>query len=237
MTGTKIGRLRKDRRRSALERRRRTARRRRWTPRCSSWPSAGSRSPKTSASRRSGSSCERGYVKVDAVHADHGAARLRHRRRGQHPLAGARGIGRGDPGGRAHGRAASRSRSTTTASRPAPTASPRWRASGLTEAKAQGAGLRRRRSASSRSPPSARRRSSARPAGFVKIVRRQEIRRDPRRAHRRRPRHRPDRRGVRGAAAGRHRSRSCSAPSTPIRPFRKRSWRRPRPPHGQAIHS
>ena len=48
---------------------------------------------------------ERGYVKVNPYMQHGGAAHLRHRRRDQHALAGARRLGRGHPGRRAHGRA------------------------------------------------------------------------------------------------------------------------------------
>ena len=116
---------------------------------------------------------ERGYVKVNGVHADRGAARLRHRRRGATRR-----------GWRTSPRPRASSRSSTWPGKHGAADQLRPRARRCTycepevgerrphRGEGEGARLRRRRSASSRFIGARQgARSSARPQGFVKIVR------------------------------------------------------------------
>ena len=128
---------------------------------------------------------DRGFIKVDRDAGDHGAGRLRHRRRGRPADARAQ----GQPRGRRRRRAIAGQHAAPDRLRQRPERDllpPRGRERRPDRGAVQGAGSSSTRSAGSPSAPTAAPAPSGETEGFVKIIRGQEVRRDPRRAHRRR---------------------------------------------------
>jgi pyruvate/2-oxoglutarate dehydrogenase complex dihydrolipoamide acyltransferase (E2) component len=140
---------------------------------------------------------EKGYVPVNGTMQTEGRQRLRDRRRREHPLAGARRLGRRDPCRRAHGRA----RSGAARPRSDPVVH-LLRAGGRKRRPYRGEGQGARLRGGHREVRLLGQRQGAHPRQGERLRQdraREEVRRDPRRAHRRTARDRPDRRGLRRA--------------------------------------